>query len=206
VAAVTLTTEATFNNLEIPDDPTELIATLENSLAEAAANAGVEGNTTVRVTHINGNPVGRKRFYTRSTTSTVITFEITQTAEVSGDIATVEQKLRQDVAAAYDVEGVNEVLQSEELQEYGNISLGRIETDLGDGSTPVTETASPTASNAPTKSPTKRPTTVCPKSKKGDKTHHSIKNGVKSCKNAKSKKSKTTKARRNTMKRNNPFK
>jgi len=140
----------------------------------------------------------------------VITFEITQTAEVSGDIATVEQKLRQDVAAAYDVEGVNEVLQSEELQEYGNISLGRIETDLGDGSTPVTETVSPTASNAPTKSPTKRPTTVCAFAKKGGKTNGISKTnakskGVKGCKNAKSK-TKTTKARGNTIKRNNPFK
>jgi len=145
VAAVTLTSEATFNNLDIPDDPTELIAALENSLAEAAANAGVEGDTTVRVTHINGNPVGRKRFFGRllqaSTTSTVITFEIRQAVKVSGDIVTVEQKLRQDVAAAYDVEGVNEVLKKDELQEYGNISLGRIETDLGDGSTPVAETA-----------------------------------------------------------------
>jgi len=195
----------------MPDDPTELIAALENSLAEAAANAGMEGDTTVRVTHINGNPVGRKRFYIRhlqaSTTSTVITFEITQTAEVSGDIATVEQKLRQDVAAAYDVEGVNEVLQTEELQEYGDMSLGKIQTDLNNGSTPVMETASPTISTAPTNSPTKRPDTDCTKvdlGKKGGKTNTKSK-GAKGCKTVKSK-TKTTKARANTIKRNNPFK
>ena len=71
----------------------------------------------------------------------MITFEITQTVEVSGDIATVEQKLRQDVAVAYDVKGVNEVLQTGELREYGALSLGRIQIDLNDGSTPVMETA-----------------------------------------------------------------
>merc|ERR1711966_263680 len=98
VATVTLTSEATFNNLEIPDNPTQLIATLENTLAEAAGNAGVEGDTTVKVTHTNGNSVGRKRFFSRlgAATSTVIMFETTQRVEVSDDVVAVEQKLRQD--------------------------------------------------------------------------------------------------------------
>merc|ERR1712086_857983 len=127
----------------------------------ARAPDNVDGTTTAKVTRIDGNSVGRKLFLSRRlqvpvTTTTVITFEITQTLEVTGDISTVEQNLREDV------------LHTGELQEYGDLSLGKIETDLGDGSDLITETVSPTISNAPTTSPTKKPTTTT-KAGKGKK-------------------------------------
>ena len=127
---------------------------LESSIAQAILLGQglynfrtVTVTTTVKVTHINGNPVGRKRFFSRllqasATSTAVITFEITQEVEVvSGDIVTVEEQLKQGMAAALNVEGVSEVIQTEELQQFGDFSLGKIETDLGDGSSPILETA-----------------------------------------------------------------
>merc|ERR1712086_284587 len=171
MAVVAVTSEVTFNNLVVPDNTTDFISALETTIARAPDN--VDGTTTAKVTRINGNSVGRKLFLSRRlqvpvTTTTVITFEITQTLEVTGDISTVEQNLREDVAAALNVEGVEEVLHTGELQEYGDLSLGKIETDLGDGSDLITETVSPTISNAPTNSPTKKPTTTT-KAGKGKK-------------------------------------
>jgi len=150
--------------MEVPDDPEELILALERSIAQAADD--VQGTTTVKVTHINGKSVRQKKYLSRilqapATPTTVVTFEITQTAVVSGDIAVIEDTLRHDVAAALDVEGAKEVLATEDLQKYGDFSLGKIDTDLGDGSDPVMESASPIISSAPINSPTQEPTTKC---------------------------------------------
>jgi len=164
LAAVTVTSAFTFINMEVPDDPEELILALERSIAQASDD--VQGSTTVKVTHINGKSVERKQYVNRllqapATPTTVVTFEITQIAVVSGDIAAIEDTLRHDVAAALDVEGAKEILATEDLQRYGDFSLGKIDTDLGDGSDPVTESASPTISSAPMNSPTQEPTTKC---------------------------------------------
>ena len=148
-AAVSVISEVTFNNIEIPEDPGEFILALESSIAQAVLPVQartVTITTTVKVTHINGNPVRRKRFFSRllqaSATTTVVTFEITQEVEVvSGDIVTIGEQLKQDMAAALNVEGVSEAIQTEELQQFGDFSLGKIETDLGDGSGPISETA-----------------------------------------------------------------
>merc|ERR1711966_565450 len=161
-AAVSVISEVTFNNIEIPEDPGEFVLALESCIAQAVLpvqTRTVTITTTVKVTHINGNPVGRKRFFSRllqaSATTTVVTFEITQEVEVvSGDIVTIGEQLKQDMGAALNVEGVSEAIQTEELQQFGDFSLGKIETDLGDGSGPISETASPTISRAPTKEPT----------------------------------------------------
>jgi len=119
---------------------------------------GVEGTTTAKVTHINGIPVGQEGFlgrrsHTPTSPVTVVTFEITQTVGVSGNIAEMEQKIKEDVVASLGMERAKEVLRTEELQRYGDFLLGKVETDLGDGSGLVTETSSPTVSSSPTASP-----------------------------------------------------
>merc|ERR1712194_880221 len=189
VAAVTVTSALTFNNMNIPEDEIEradfrldLVTSLE-LLFEP-----IEGNTIGKIIAITyGNAAGRRRASSRllqaaTGPTTVITFEIVQMVGVRGDITAIERKLRQDVAAALDVEGAKRVLETPELQKYGDFSLGKIETDLGDGSVLITDTASPTISVVPTNSPKKNPT-------KGGKAKTS----------KKSKATKTSKVRKNTQ-------
>lgn len=189
VAAVTVTSALTFNNMNIPEDEIEradfrldLVTSLE-LLFEP-----IEGNTIGKIIAITyENAAGRRRASSRllqaaTGPTTVITFEIVQMVGVRGDITAIERKLRQDVAAALDVEGAKRVLETPELQKYGDFSLGKIETDLGDGSDLITDTASPTISVVPTNSPKKNPT-------KGGKAKTS----------KKSKATKTSKVRKNTQ-------
>ena len=107
---------------------------------------GVVGTTTAKVTHINGIPVGHEGFLGRrshvpETPVTVVTFEITQTIGVSGDTTEMEEKVKQGLVASLGMERAKEALRTEELQKYGDFILGKVETDLGDGSGPITETS-----------------------------------------------------------------
>jgi hypothetical protein len=106
-----------------------------------------EGITTAEIVAIDGNAVEQKLFVRRLlnstvTTTSVITFEIKRSVGSSGVIDIIEAKLRQDVAEALDVKGTKELLETEELRsKYGDFTLGKIETDLGDGSDPIIESA-----------------------------------------------------------------
>lgn len=124
--------------------------------------ADVQGSTTSKVTHIDGERINRtliRRF--QKLQMTVITVEITQTITTSGDVGDVEDELRQGLVAALTLDAVQAALETE----LGDIKVGVIMTDSDDGSTPIVETRIPTS--APTRMPTTESSKSKSKSKKG---------------------------------------
>ena len=141
MVTVTDTSDLTFYNLVFPRGENEynkLVSTLEDAITDVVAGGlgPGGGTTTTKMIAIDGNEVVRKL-----STAIIVTFEINQTVGLSGDTDTKEDELKQDVAEALDLEKLKEILETEELQsEYGEFTLAKIETDLGDGSDQIIET------------------------------------------------------------------
>jgi len=136
-----VTSELTFNNLIIPQDDSEkdtFVATMEDIIKEVISeNLSLdEGTTTAKIIAIDGEDIGQRKrlLYRRLATTSVIAFEIQQTVVAGGGVDTDEEELRQKVADALTLEGAKEALETEELRaDYGDFTLGAIESDTGDG-------------------------------------------------------------------------
>merc|ERR1711957_376483 len=150
--------EFTFHNLDVPANDNEKDAFILNMLGavqELVANGlGPAGGTTsVSITAINGiailpNPgFLTSNFSTAGTANTsVITFEIRQTVRMSGHTDNIAEKLGEHVVRALDLKGARAKFETKYLHRlYGHFTLGKVATNLGDGSDPITASAAAVA-------------------------------------------------------------
>jgi len=153
-------TDLTIDGLEIPkksdkDGFNNFVSDVGVAMSEKFNSvADLGGNATVMLTKIDGNVIGTRRLTAASITTAVLTFETSWTKGQT-DYDTAEEQLNQAVAAAFSLEGVKEVLESEELQSmYGDFTVTKVKTEDN-----VQETMSPTTSAAPSnRDPTEAPT------------------------------------------------
>jgi hypothetical protein len=94
------------------------------------------------VIEINGVPVGGSRAFVRRLQAggvNEVVVSSTQTVWTSGDATDAEEELRQSLVNSLDLVDVSAALDTEEMQKFGNFTLGAISTDLGDGIDPISE-------------------------------------------------------------------
>lgn len=108
-----------------PPVSVDLMLVLHTGLAQTLAPPPI----SVEVTEINGVPGG---VYD-------VVVSITRTIGTSGDVDDVKEELRQGLAAFLGLEDVSAALDTEEMQDFGDFTLGMISTDLGDGNDPILE-------------------------------------------------------------------
>ena len=163
VTTVELVTELTFNNLLVPEDESDLddlVSRLEGVVEEVitdnlppldrralaldagpppgkdggrglSAPAVATSTTTAEVAAFNFDALAG---------ASVVRFDIEQSVTSSNDVD--EEQLKLDVAEALDVEDTREALEKEGLPEdYGDFTLGKIETNVGGGEDPIVVTA-----------------------------------------------------------------
>jgi hypothetical protein len=122
----------------VPRPPDAFVEAFEAGITQSTVD--VAGTTTAKVTQISR---GERYFVqvSRTTTAptTVVTVTVTQTARRSGDGGDVREGLRRGLVASLDLAGVRAALDTVEMQEFGEFTVGMVSTDLGDGSDPVAE-------------------------------------------------------------------
>ena len=140
-SSVTVVSRLTFTNLPIPEDESDLnalTADLEGVVAGVIAGNLASGarrlQTTVDDTTVEVLAIGVDAL----TDDTVVRFEIQQAfGSFDGDA----EELRLDVAEALSLEDTREALDEEGLRaEYGDFTLGKIETSLNEEVNLIAET------------------------------------------------------------------
>jgi hypothetical protein len=98
---------------------------LQTDLAQALSPPTI----SVEVTEVNGVPGGVYE----------VVVDITRTIGTSGDVDDVKEELQQGLMAFLGLEDASAALDTEEMQDFGDFTLGMISTDLGDGNGPILE-------------------------------------------------------------------